>query len=161
MAENPYESPQVVPAGEQTGLPAQKRPIGVWIAVIWSALFAGILPAGLTALFYYLSEEWRLWGIPYLLLGIALGAAVVLAAVGTFLGNSTSRYVLVALVAAHYGIVAYNCVIMASQGVETRGGNSMLIGRAIRSLVIAAVVAGLLVFSKRANAFFAHSRLNT
>lgn len=93
-------------------------------------------------------------GVPNLFLGIALGVAIVLAAIGTFLGNSAARYVLVALVMVHYGLVAYNNFAMASQGVEVRGGSAMLIGRGLRSIITAAVIAAYLVFSRKANAFF-------
>jgi hypothetical protein len=155
MEQNPYETPPAAGAESRAGLSARpQRPIGVWIAVIWSALFAGLLPAVGTLLFYFAVPGGQIMGIARLVLGVALGVGVIAAAIGTFRGNSMARYVLAALVVIHYGLLAYNNFELAQEGVEVSGGTTRLIGRAVRSIITAAIIAGYLTLSRKARGFF-------
>jgi hypothetical protein len=155
MAEpNPYESPAAVIARHH-GDAWIRRPIGVWIAVIWSAVFSGVLPTvGIALLYFGAAEGWRTRGWSYLVLGTALGMGIVIASIGSFLGNSTARYALVAFVAVDYGLSVF--IALAALGSGGRGDPAILIPRIVCLIVTAGVIAGYLVLSKNANAFFAH-----
>jgi hypothetical protein len=119
-------------------------------------LFAGLFPLALVLLFSFgPANGYDIIGPVPLILSLLLGTGIIIAAVGTWMGNSLARYALAALVTIHYVLVAYQNYQLAISGIEVRGSVALPWGRVIRSVIIAAVIAGYLLMSKRARAFTA------
>ena len=114
-----------------------KRPLGVWILTIWDGLFAGLLPVITVLILYFNAEVQAALGMSVLdlVLSILLGIAVVIAAIGAWLGNNAARIALVILVSVHYGLLAFNNVNLATAGVLSGTAQVKSWGRAFRSVV--------------------------
>ncbi|GJM41689.1 MAG: hypothetical protein DHS20C20_19710 [Ardenticatenaceae bacterium] len=86
-----------------------QRPLGVWLLIIYGAIFAGIVPLGAT-LFILTSEEALAVlgnGIEYYF-GIALSLAVLIFSFRTWQGNNRARIIFLILITLHYGLLALN-----------------------------------------------------
>ena len=130
------------------------------MACIWAGLFAGVLPVGFMLLFYFGPARGSELVAPWqLVLSLALGVGIILSAIGAWRGNSKARYVLTVLVVIHYGLLAYQNYNLAVAGVQVRGSTAITWGRAIRSPITAAIIAGYLIFSSRAQEFFNNQKL--
>jgi hypothetical protein len=131
------------------------RPVGIWIATIWAGMFAGFFPVAIMLLFCFgPAAGYEMVGPIRLLLSISLGTGVIVAAIGTWMGNSRARSALAVLVVIHYALIAYQNYQLAVSGVEVRGSVALPWGRVVRSIITASIIAGYLLFSKAARKFF-------
>jgi hypothetical protein len=138
-----------------TQLSQHRRPVGVWIATIWAGLFAGLFPLGLVLFFYFgPAKGSEMMSGFQLALSLSLGVAIIASAVGAWRGVPQARYTLVALVAIHYALLAYQNYQMAAAGIEVRGSTAIPWARVVRSVVTAAVITGYLLLSRSAREFF-------
>jgi hypothetical protein len=89
-----------------------------------------------------------------LVLSVALGLGVIVSAFLAWKGISGARYALAMLIVIHYGLVAYLNYQMAIWDIAEAGDTIVPWGRAIRSIVTAAIIAWYLLFSRGATEFF-------
>ena len=152
METNPYAPPPDL--DDSSDVQATNRPVGVWIATVYAGLFAGVLPLAVVAFLTFGPGD-----LSFVVSGLELafaallGLGIIAAAIGTWRGSSTSRYLLVLLVVIHYGLVAYQNYRLADAEMVGAG-----LPRAMGRIITAAMIAAYLLFSKKANAFFGQSR---
>jgi hypothetical protein len=154
MDVNPYESPTLATNYWAEQPKHAKMPVGVLLAVVWSGLVGLQNAVGWSLLFFDPAEVGINRGLSVFLIAIALGTAIVIAAIGTFLGHSIARYALGLLVAIQYGLDAHIAYDALGNPAAITGGDAVLIARTVHLIGTATVIVGYLVLSKKANAFF-------
>jgi hypothetical protein len=133
------------------------RPKGVWIASVWVGVFAGLWPLVVGYIIRFgPTPSPDLIPTPQFVLFTLLALTSIGLAAGALLQQSWARYGLVVAALVHWGGVAWNNYVLATDG---EFGNDMAVRfwvQAAKSTVTPAVIGWYLIFGKSAREFFSH-----
>jgi hypothetical protein len=132
------------------------RPKGIWIVSIWVGLFAGLLPLSFAFIIQFGPTPTpdlipKIQFIPLILLALAsLGFAV-----GALFGQVWARYGLVVAAVLHWGGVAWNNYVLATNGGFPNDRIAAFWLHVVTSIITPILIAWYLFVSSSAKGFFA------